>query len=370
MKWAAHGSNVVLARWSGLSVDFIAVKTLHPATLARKATILVAASVFCATSFAQQSVTDLKSLVGKKAVAQRMPLYEPGTYKAIPNTYAGQEVTILAFKPMAMPKFALSSEQLARLSAQQRAAIQDAQNAGTLVVEFADGTKADTGTIMPSLLANYLELAEQPQSTPAVSPAGASDSPPKQLPTPVTQTQLADELSAEQVQLALSGKGKDHWVLIQDMGLMAAQGNQVPAITLYMPEAVLAMRAESAKKQFTQYAPAEEDKRRSLMIVAQGYAGKTITEGCTSITRVVLLSDPSGGIVEEAYLSEPLDETWRNSFGATNSCQSLRTKFSLDSVNKVRAAAPNGEFLIAVFAGTVNTKMYKIKHKHQSKLLN
>lgn len=149
---------------------------------------------------------------------------------------------------------------------------------------------------------------------------------------------------------------------------MAAQGNQVPIITLYMPEAVLAMRAESAKKQFTAYEPTEEDKRQSLMIVAQGYAGTTIAEGCTSITRIVLLSDPSGSVVKEAYLSDPLDETWRNGFGATNQCQSLRAKFSLDDVRKVKAAAPNGEFLVAVFSGTVNTKMYKIKKKHQSKL--
>ena len=87
------------------------------------------------------------------------------------------------------------------------------------------------------------------------------------------------------------------------------------------------------------------------MIVAQGYAGKTITEGCTSITRVVLLSDTSGGVVQEAYLSEALGETWRNGFGATNQCQALRVKFSLADVYKVRAAAPNGEFLVAVFAG-------------------
>jgi hypothetical protein len=152
------------------------------------------------------------------------------------------------------------------------------------------------------------------------------------------------------------------------MGFMAAQGNQAPEITLYMPEAVLAIQGESAKKQFIRYEPAEEDKRRSLMIVAQGYAGKTIAEGCTSITRIVLLSDPSGGVVQEAYLSEPLGETWRNTFGATNDCQSLQAKFSLADVHKVRAAAPNGEFLVAVFSGSVNTKMYKVKRKHQSKL--
>jgi hypothetical protein len=178
----------------------------------------------------------------------------------------------------------------------------------------------------------------------------------------------ATALSDDEVKLALSGKGRDRWVSIQDMGVMAAQGNQVPAITLFMPEAVLAIRAESAKKQFIQYASSEDDRRRSLMIVAQGYAGKTITEGCTSITRVVLLSEASGGVVQEAYLSEPFQEIWQNNFGVTNQCQKLRAMFSLDDVQKVRAAALNGEFFVAVFSGSVNTKIYKVKKKHQSKL--
>ena len=128
------------------------------------------------------------------------------------------------------------------------------------------------------------------------------------------------------------------------------------------------MRAESARKQFTACEPTEEDKRQSLTIVAQGYVGTTISEGCTSITRIVLLSDPSGGVVKEAYLSEPLDDTWRNGFGATNQCQSLRAKFALDDVRKVKAAAQNSEFFVAVFSGAMNTKMYKIKKKHQAKL--
>jgi len=34
----------------------------------------------------------------------------------------------------------------------------------------------------------------------------------------------------------------------------------------------------------------------------------------------------------------------------------------------VKSAAQSGEFLVAVFAGGVNTKMYKIKKKHQAKL--
>jgi hypothetical protein len=83
---------------------------------------------------------------------------------------------------------------------------------------------------------------------------------------------------------------------------------------------------------------------------------------------VVLLSDPNGTIVKEAYLSEPLEETWRNNVGGTNHCQELRAKFTLDDVQKVKAAAHDGEFYVAVFAGSVNTKMYKVKKKHQSSL--
>lgn len=175
-------------------------------------------------------------------------------------------------------------------------------------------------------------------------------------------------LSPDEVRESLGGKGRDHAVRILDRGLMAAQGNKIPSITLAMPDAVLAIKAELAKKQFASYEPSEEDKRRALTVVAEGYAGKTIAEGCASITRVVLLSDASGGTVEEAYLTEPLEDTWKNGFGAENTCQSLRAKFSLDSVRQVMAAAPQSEFFIAVFSGTVNTKMYKIKRKFESKL--
>ena len=193
--------------------------------------------------------------------------------------------------------------------------------------------------------------------------AGSTASTPSPIVTP-----NPNMLSDDEVKLAMAGNGRNHSVLIYDMGLMAAQGNQVPSITLYLPEAVLAIQSESAKKQFTQYEPSEEEKRRSLMVVAEGYAGKTITEGCTSITRIVLLSSPAGGIVQEAYMAEPLNETWRNNFGATNNCQALRAKFLLADVQKVKAAALHGEFFVAVFSGTTNTKMYKVKRKHQSKL--
>jgi hypothetical protein len=253
-----------------------------------------------------------------------------------------------------------------RLTPQVRALMEDAREAATILLQFDDGTQLDTcAPVGPSKLSDYFELAPGQTLEPVPQNSTSSAASPA-TPAPVATT--ADVLSDDEVKLALSGSGLNHWVMIEDAGLMAAQGNQVPAITLYMPEAILGIQAESAKKQFIRYEPEEEDKRRSLTIVARGYAGKTIAEGCTSITRIVLLSDPTGSVVQEAYLSEPLGETWRNAFGSTNECQSLRAKFSLTDVHKVKQAASDGEFLVAVFSGSVNTKMYKVKKKHQSKL--
>jgi hypothetical protein len=329
--------------------------------------ILVTSAIAC---FGQEpKPQDLSLLLGKQVIVQRVPLCQPGTYTTV-LTYAGKQATVVSAKPFKMP-YPISQAAIDKMKPDLRAMMEDELKAATLLLQFDDGTKLDTcAPIGPSRFSDYFELAPGqtlPDSSPPVTSAPTPNAPATLAPATANSTQ-AGMLSDEEVKQALEGKGKDHWVLIQDAGLMAAQGNQVPTIILYMPEAVLNIRRESAKKQFTQYQPTEEDKRKSLMIVAQGYAGKTIAEGCTSITRVVLLSDSSGGIVKEAYLSEPLSETWRNSFGATNACQSLRAKLSLDDVQAVRQAAPNGEFLVAVFAGSVNTKMYKIKKKHQFKL--
>ncbi len=305
----------------------------------------------------QPTLQDPAQLVGKKVNVQRLPLCQPGTYRA-DLSHAGEEATVLSAMPSKSPK--LSQAAIAKFTPELRAMMLDQQKAALLLFQFADGTKLDTcAPFGPNKLSEQLEILPgqtlEPATQSVASPAATPTAPATLLPN-------------DEVKLALSGKGRDHWALIWDKGLMAAQGNQVPLITLYMPEAVLAIRAQSAKKQFIQYEPLEEDKRRSLMIVAQGYAGQTIVEGCTSITRVVLVSDPSGGVVKEAYFSEPLSETWKNNFGGTNNCQELRAKFTLDDVHEVKAAALNGEFFVAVFSGTVNTKTYKIKKKFQSKL--
>jgi hypothetical protein len=128
----------------------------------------------------------MKSLVGRKAIAQRMPFYQPGTFQAIPNTYAGQPVTIIDVKPSSMYAGipTLTARQLASLPPQSRQAIDNVKSASTIVVQFADGTKADTGSlpVMASTLPNYLELLPD-ENAPAVASANS--------PAQSTQTALA-----------------------------------------------------------------------------------------------------------------------------------------------------------------------------------
>ncbi len=115
----------------------------------------------------------MKTLAGRKAVVQRMPFYQPGTYQLIPQTYAGQTVTIIEVKPSTM--FAmmptLTASQMASLPPELRQAYENTTTASTIVVQFQDGTKADTGAmpVMASNLPSYLEVVGDPvASSPAV----------------------------------------------------------------------------------------------------------------------------------------------------------------------------------------------------------
>jgi hypothetical protein len=126
----------------------------------------------------QTPTTDMKTLVGRSAVAQRMPFYQPGTYKQIPKTYAGQTVTIIEVKPSTM--FAmmpnLTASQMASLPPQSQQAIENTKTASTIVVQFQDGTKADTGPmpVMASTFPTYLELLPDQHSSAAVSTTATS----------------------------------------------------------------------------------------------------------------------------------------------------------------------------------------------------
>lgn len=187
-----------------------------------------------------------------------------------------------------------------------------------------------------------------------------------------------DSLSPNEIQAAIAGSGKSHHIHLTDVGGnflrdMAAGlacnscSTAVEAgIDVYLPDALIALRSELARRQYLPYTPAQEDTQRGMAVFAQGWIG-TITTGCQSVTRIALLSDVSGAAVEEAYSSNPADSVYQNAFGAKINCQILSARFSMDSVRRVQAAAPNGEFQIAVFVGDTH-KAYTLKRKHQAKL--
>ncbi|SPE44876.1 exported hypothetical protein [Candidatus Sulfotelmatobacter sp. SbA7] len=163
-----------------------------------------------------------------------------------------------------------------------------------------------------------------------------------------TPTGPPDEtLSPAEVKAALSGSGSKHCVTLTDDGLMFAAAisgrgelAQEPSVTILMPDAIIAMRSMFARNQFLTYEPDAEDLRRSLTIIAEGLAiGSPSGPSCSSINRVVLLSDRSSGTTAEAYASESTNETWQNGFGASSQCESLQARFSLASVHRVQALA-------------------------------
>ncbi len=332
------------------------------------AALLVGAFAPVVFSQGQVQIQDWSQLIGKRVVVQRMPLCQAGTYK-LALSYAGKEAKVISITPSPMAH-ALKGAALDRLTPEARSNVIDQQKAATILLEFADGARIDScGPITPGRASEYVKLSEGESLLPAPA-TGPGNEGGNTSSAGAVHAAAGDMLSDAEITAAMNGIGKDHWALIYDQSFRAGQGalGGWPFVALYLPEAVIAAKNEQAKKQFLSYQPSEEDRKRSLTVVAHGYVGETYQEGCESITRVVMVSSESGGVVEEAYLSGAATEAWSNAYGATNNCQLLKAKFSLAAVERVRSAAKDGEFFIAVFAGSQKSKTYKIKRKHQTKL--
>jgi hypothetical protein len=141
---------------------------------------------------------------------------------------------------------------------------------------------------------------------------------------------------------------------------------QSAGIQIFSPEGLVRAMSISAKKQFRPFNPAPDATRRVLTIVSQGCVNDgPIQPVCQSITRVVLLSDSSGGSVVEGIESHVVPDTWQNGFGATEECASLISKFAM---NDVRRVLKNRELIVATFQGGQLLKLYKVKEK-QLKIL-
>lgn len=323
----------------------------HTERLMCHAMWLAAFCIIVLSCHAQSQVSDMKVLVGRKAIAQRSPFYQPGTYVMLSNNYAGQRVTILAVKPSSM--FAKLSDANLR-------------NTATITVQFADGTKGHTGAmpVLPSMLSTYLEVIQDQQGPEAIQPSVASTSKENTIGLEGRDQKRIEMLTQEEVDKAEQGAGQHRWIFLGANPL----NQRVPYVQLSMPDALLYERSQTAKKQYLKYEPLKEDREQALTIYAHGYVSESVAEGCESITRVIILSDEAGSVLKESYRSYPSTVQWGNAYGANNQCDDMIAKFSIDDIAAVKAAARNGEFIVKVFSNDRPAESYKIKRKHQEKL--
>jgi hypothetical protein len=130
------------------------------------------------TQSSVKQVQDLNQLVGKRVIAQRMPLCEPGPLKTV-IVYAGKPATVISTNPSETVP-ALSQSVLEKIPIATRAFLEEQKKAATVLVQFEDGSKLDTcGAIGPARISLYFELA-----------AGETLAPPAQSnTTPVASTE-------------------------------------------------------------------------------------------------------------------------------------------------------------------------------------
>ncbi len=176
-----------------------------------------------------------------------------------------------------------------------------------------------------------------------------------------------NHLSSQEVAAAIAAKPNGGFVNIQDAGFTTPSFCQVqmPSVSIFTPSGWLNARSLNAKKQFIVFTPTDEDTMRVLTVVANGCANGTAAGPvCDSVTRVAILSDTHGTKVLEALSNGPIPRSWQNGFGASATCSSLVSKFSLEDVQGMR----NRTFFIATFNGSQLLKIYEVKEKHLKRL--
>jgi len=182
-------------------------------------------------------------------------------------------------------------------------------------------------------------------------------------------SQAPDHLSAEEIAAAIAARPNTGFAYIEDSGFTTPSlcQAQMPSESIFMPEGWINALSQNAKKQYTQYVPTPNDTLRVLTVISKGCANGTPSGPvCDTITRAVLLSDRAGAVTAEAVSQHAMAQAWQNGFGASASCSSLVSQFSMDDVRRVRNG--KGEFLIATFNGVTLLKIYTVKQKYLKQL--
>jgi hypothetical protein len=176
--------------------------------------------------------------------------------------------------------------------------------------------------------------------------------------------QSTDQLSPDEVKAAIAAKPNSGFVSITDFSFLTPSlcKAQMPDEDIFTPAGWVNAKSANARRQFLPYDPSPDDTRRVLRVISDGCANGTPSgPTCDSITRAVLLSDKEGTVKAEPVSDTPRPVSWHNGYGATASCSSLVSEFSMADVQKVRNA--KGEFLIATFSGPTLLKIYTVKQR-------
>ena len=358
----------------------------------RKVLNLVALFAVALSCHAQSQVTDLKTLVGRKAIAQRIPFYQPGTYHEISKEYAGQEVTIIAVKPSttfaSMPF--LTASAIKSLPPESRAAIENMRNAATLIVQFADGTKADTGPtpVMPSMLPGYLELVQEPGAissspspvapTPVVPIPVASAATPAQV-IPPSPDNLTDDQVAAAIDRATHGKRHAIGLTLNDMQMFLLSGmicdtcgTSGYTVTIYTPELwieQLAVNAQNEMQPLSVKDVPQEARESILRVVALPSRADYLTGAglsmASSVHRVVLTNSKRTETIQPLRNDNGYVEG--NSALRSTTYTSATASFPMSEVRWLQSQDKNAEFFVVVVGDNQN-KYFKVKARFDKEL--
>jgi hypothetical protein len=253
----------------------------------------------------------------------------------------------------------------------------DSQANGSALWAFADGGGIAL-TEQPGGLMRGVFYSKDGKPTDQAAPAQSLMS---QFDTPLETRAAAgsDYLTATELRSAAQGTGKGVTItagstLGQSFAASLANVNlaQYASIQLFTTESWIAFRAHLAHQQYQQFDPttlSPQETLRGLVVVALGGAyGTTAGPSCNSVTRIALISDKGGAQVAEAVNQDSTSSSWSNAFGASASCSALMAKFTASDVQRVAAAAQQGEYFVGVFSGTNMLFMYKVKEKYLKEL--
>lgn len=373
----------------------------------RKVFLFAIILMVAASCHAQPQIPDMKGLVGRKAIAQRTPFYQPGTYKETSNDYAGQTVTIIAVKPSATfaSFLTLSASVMRALPPESRAAMENLRNAATIIVQFADGTKADTGAtpVMPSMLSSYLELI--PEQEPATQ---ATSSPPiisapsipvssgvanssavvQSIITPLLSStsgaaprpgDLTDEQVSAAIYRATHGRRHSIGLTLNDVQMFFLSGMLCDTcgtsgytVTIYTPELwieQLALNAQSEMLPFTVNDITPEMRRPDLRVVALPSRADYITGAglsmASSVHRVVLNNADRTETIQPLQSENGMVEG--NSAFRSVTYTSASASFPMSEVIRLQAQDKRGEFFVVVVGDNQN-KFFKVKARFMKQL--